>query len=62
MAFIGEVDQEDILANIQDRIQKINEVAEVRDEVFAANQDKPLKIVLWGTGIAWAIYHFLIKR
>lgn len=62
MAFIGEITQGDILDNIQDRIQKINEVAEVRNEVFATNQDKPMKIILMGVGISWAIYYFLIRR
>lgn len=45
-----------------DKAAKVAEIAKSRDEIFATNEDKPMKLIFMAAGIGWAIYHFLIKR
>lgn len=46
----------------QQKIEAIRNVAEHRDQIFADNEDKPMKIVIAAAIGMWCIYHFLIKR
>lgn len=64
MAWLDEVDDapREFLDVAQQKMAALKEVAETRDQVFAANEDKPMKIIIGGVIGAWAIYHFLIKR
>lgn len=43
-------------------MKSITEVAKYRDEIFANNEDKPMKIIIGAVVGMWFIYHFLIKR
>lgn len=65
MAFLGqdgEFHASDFVAEIQDKISKLSNVAQERDRIHAENEDKPAKIAIAAAVGLWAIYYFLIKR
>jgi len=66
MAFLGndggEGDPFELVNRMNEIGQKINNVAEERNRVFAESQGKEWNIAIMGGAIAWAIYHFLIRR
>jgi len=69
MAFIGEDeaaatsdDPFDVVQRVQEKMQKISNVANERDRIFAEGQGKEWNVAMMGAGIAFAIYYFLIRR
>lgn len=65
MAFLGQAWDEaskEALDVTLEKMAVLKDVAETRDAIIAANEDKPLKIIIGGVIGMWAIYHFLIKR
>lgn len=55
-------DEDSMIESMQDRANKMSEVANYRDAIYAASEDKMFKVIVGGVIGAWMIYHFLIKR
>lgn len=59
MAFLSD---DTVVTEIQEKMNKLSDVASLRDQIFADNEDKPMKIIIAAVIGGWLIYHFLIKR
>lgn len=59
MAFLN-----DLIPTPDDEEKKVllAKVGQYRDQLWDANQDKPMKIIIAAVIGGWLIYHFLIKR
>lgn len=52
----------DFVQRANETIQRMNNVAQERDRVFTESEGKEWNVAVMGGVIAWAIYHFLIRR
>jgi hypothetical protein len=60
MAFLS--DSMTDVEEMHEKMRRITNVAIYRDQVFAENTDKPIKIAIAAVVWGWVIYYFLIKR